>query len=109
MKEQHLDEAIKIKGEINHLMNCKSDVETNLWTICKIGQNDEHHYAGTALGASEDIMRKIARDALLADIQNQIVSRRKHLRGLGIEMDGDDQGVNAPKAALQIETLKDAA
>ena len=90
MKEQHLDEAILIRGEINYLIICKTQVENSLWTICKIGASEaDHQYASTALNADEDLMRSIARKALLADLVQQIATRRQRLKMIGVVLEGD--------------------
>lgn len=90
MKEQHLDEALTIKNEINYLEICKTQVESNLWTICKIGQAEaEHQYASITLNANEELMRSIARKALLADVAQQISTRRQRLSTIGVELEDD--------------------
>lgn len=90
MKEQHLDEALAIRAQINGLEGCRAQVESNLWTICRIGQADtDHQYASVALNADEELMRSIARKALLFDIVQQIATRRQRLKAIGVELEED--------------------
>ena len=104
MKEQHLDEAIGIRTEINYLAACKTQVENGLWTICQIAtsEGEQHQYAATALNASEDLMRAVAKKALLADISTQIVTRRQRLKAIGVELEGE-QATNQLTAPEQIK------
>lgn len=91
MREQHLDEALTIRAEINHLTECKRQIESGIWTLCKIGAKaDELEYASVALNANEDRMCDIARRGLLADVATEIAKRRTRLKALGVELEDSE-------------------
>lgn len=103
MKEKHLNEALRITQEIEDLRQARELAATHVWSICKIGNSAaEHEFASVFLGAKEDVIARLAREALLSDIEKQIAERRARLKEIGVELEEEKKPEQLP-APVELE------